>query len=134
MKVLIAFLILLGCIDIFSCCFSTQSYYDSAPPKDPESDMANVQFMTSEVSTNETPDPFMIKYNGTYILTFTTGNRVELWRSSLLHDFHDNVAAKRIIWFHPCGTLELTDRRPEDANLQMSDIWAPELHIVDDYW
>jgi len=54
--------------------------------------------MTFQISHDDTPDPFMIKYEGTYILTFTTGNRVELWRSSLLHDFHDNVAAKRIIW------------------------------------
>jgi hypothetical protein len=99
MKVLIALLILLGCIDIFSSCYQVPSYYDSIPPIDPEADMANVQFMTSEVSTNETPDPFMIKYNGTYILTFTTGNRVELWRSSLLHDFNENVAAKRVIWY-----------------------------------
>ena len=25
-------------------------------------------------------------------------------------------------------------RRPQEANIQMSDIWAPELHIVNDYW
>jgi GH43 family beta-xylosidase len=25
-------------------------------------------------------------------------------------------------------------RRPEDAGAEMSDIWAPELHIVEDYW
>ena len=57
--------------------------------------------MTTQISNTDTPDPFMIKYNGTYILTFTTGNRVELWRSPLLHDFHDNVAAKRVIWYPP---------------------------------
>ena len=55
--------------------------------------------MVNEIANTDTPDPWMIKYNGTYILTFTTGNRVELWRSSLLHDFHDNVAAKRVIWY-----------------------------------
>ena len=30
--------------------------------------------------------------------------------------------------------LVFKQRRPEDARKQMSDIWAPELHIVDDYW
>ena len=54
--------------------------------------------MTTQISNQDTPDPWMIKYNGTYILTFTTGDRVEIWRSSLLHDFHDNVAAKRVVW------------------------------------
>jgi hypothetical protein len=56
--------------------------------------------MAYEISNTDTADPFMIKYNGTYILTFTTGNRVELWRSSLLNDFHDNVAAKRVVWLY----------------------------------
>ena len=54
--------------------------------------------MTTQISNQDTPDPWMIKYNGTYMLTFTTGDRVEIWRSSLLHDFHDNVAAKRVVW------------------------------------
>ena len=57
--------------------------------------------MTTQISNTDTPDPFMIKYNSTYILTFTTGNHIELWRSPLLHDFHDNVAAKRVIWYPP---------------------------------
>ena len=60
---------------------------------------APVLEMSNEISNTDTPDPYMIKYNGTYLLTFTAGNRVELWRSSLLHDFHDNVAAKRVIWY-----------------------------------
>lgn len=30
--------------------------------------------------------------------------------------------------------MDFNERRPEDAAVQMSDIWAPELHIVDDYW
>ena len=97
MEALIELLIVLVSVGLFASCYPLESRYDSLPPKDPK-DMATVQFMTSEVSSNETPDPFMIKYNGTYILTFTTGNRVELWRSSFLHDFHDNVAAKRVIW------------------------------------
>jgi hypothetical protein len=60
--------------------------------------------MVNEIANTDTPDPWMIKYNGTYILTFTTGDRVELWRSSLLHDFHDNVAAKRVIWYSASTT------------------------------
>jgi hypothetical protein len=60
--------------------------------------------MALQISNTDTPDPFMIKHDGTYILTFTTGNRVELWRSSLLHDFHDNVCAKRVIWQYPPKT------------------------------
>lgn len=89
--------------------------------------------MTTQISNTDTPDPYMIKYNGTYILTFTAGNRIELWRSPLLHDFHDNVAAKRVIWCVQ-NVEKINVRRPEDAQLQMSDIWAPELHIIEDYW
>jgi DNA polymerase III psi subunit len=60
--------------------------------------MANI--MSNEVSENVTPDPWMIHHNGTYLLTFTAdGNRVEVWRSPLLNDFRDNVAAKRVIWY-----------------------------------
>jgi len=94
--------------------------------------------MALQISNNDTPDPFMIKCDGAYILTFTIGNRVELWRSSLLHDFHDNVAAKRIIWSpFPSRPLEPAAdecRQPQDAQAEMSDIWAPELHMVEDYW
>jgi hypothetical protein len=63
--------------------------------------------MPNEISSTDTPDPFMIKYNGTYILTFTTGDRVEIWRSSLLNDFHDNVAAKRVIWYRTAFDVHL---------------------------
>jgi hypothetical protein len=55
---------------------------------------------TTLIVNIDTPDPWMIKYRGAYILTFTTGNRVELWRSSLLHQFQENLVAKRVIWFH----------------------------------
>jgi GH43 family beta-xylosidase len=30
--------------------------------------------------------------------------------------------------------LLIYNRRPPDEGMQMSDIWAPELHIVDNYW
>jgi len=68
-----------------------------------------LEMTTTEITSQETPDPWMIKYNGTYILTFTTGNRVELWRSALLHDFHDNVAAKRVIWCPPRNIVQIVD-------------------------
>jgi hypothetical protein len=55
--------------------------------------------MSGFISDNETPDPWMIKYNGAYLLTFTGGDHIDLWRSSLLQDFRDNVAAKRTIWY-----------------------------------
>lgn len=55
--------------------------------------------ISNEISNTNTPDPFMIKFNDTYIWTFTSGDCVKIQRSSLLNDFHDNVAAKRAIWY-----------------------------------
>jgi len=74
-----------------------QSYLRRKPKKIPLVEMQTMQ--TTQIVSTDTPDPWMIKYRGSYILTFTAGNRVELWRSSLLHDFHDNVTAKRVIWY-----------------------------------
>jgi len=64
-----------------------------SPRITPGSDM-----QTTQIVNTDTPDPWMIKYRGSYILTFTAGNRIELWRSSLLHQFQDTLVAKRVIW------------------------------------
>jgi hypothetical protein len=63
--------------------------------------------MAFQISDKDTPDPFMIKFNKKYILAFTSGgDKVELWSSSYLHDFHDNVKLDHphVIWYkinHP---------------------------------
>lgn len=68
----------------------------------------------------DTPDPWMIAANGVFYLTFTLANRIEIWESPLMEDFHN--ARKTVIWHPQPGT-------------QWSDaIWAPELHWLNGVW
>lgn len=65
----------------------------------------------------DTPDPWCIFRNGRYYLTFTSGgDKIEVWSSLFMTDFFS--CRKQVIW------------QPVD----MCDIWAPELHVIDDQW
>lgn len=66
------------------------------------------------------PDPWMVAANGGFYLTFTLGNRVEVWMSHSMEDFHN--CRKTVVWQPPAGA-------PWSA-----DIWAPELHYLNDAW
>jgi hypothetical protein len=57
--------------------------------------------MPRPIVPTDTPDPWMIKYNSSYILTFTSGNRIELWQSPFMADFSDSRTIKRVIWLPP---------------------------------
>ena len=66
------------------------------------------------------PDPWMIAHEGRFYLTFTLGNRVEIWSSRIMEDFHK--PAKAVIW------------QPEKGSDWSADIWAPELHWINNIW
>ncbi|KAK7962724.1 glycoside hydrolase family 43 protein [Apiospora aurea] len=68
-----------------------------------------------------TPDPFMVYANGNYYLTFTSGNKIEIWASRNLESFEE-TARKEIIWTPPPGTAH------------SADLWAPELHALYGRW
>ncbi|KAF4307740.1 Glycoside hydrolase family 43 [Botryosphaeria dothidea] len=67
-----------------------------------------------------TPDPFVTHANGKFYLTFTAGDRVEVWCSDNVLSFHN--ASKHVIWKPPPGTE------------YSGGIWAPEIHVIDGRW
>jgi len=58
---------------------------------------------SGQLCETDTADPWMIKFNNKYLLTFTTGGNIVLWSSPLLQDFHNGSATKqeRILWYFP---------------------------------
>jgi GH43 family beta-xylosidase len=65
-------------------------------------------------------DPCMTQRNGWYYLSFTTGNSVEIWSSRHMTDW--TRARKKIVW-----------RKPSSGPMS-NDIWAPEVHWLDNRW
>ena len=72
------------------------------------------------IASVDTPDPWMIAHDGVFYLTFTLGNRISIWKSPNMEDFHD--ARKSIIY------------KPEPGSPWSKDLWAPELHRLNDAW
>ncbi|KAI0599935.1 glycosyl hydrolase [Biscogniauxia sp. FL1348] len=68
-----------------------------------------------------TPDPFVIRARGRFYMTFTTGNRIEIWSSRSLVDI-ESTTSKHVIWTPPPGTDH------------SADLWAPELHALRGRW
>ncbi|EQL03279.1 ino80 chromatin remodeling complex protein [Ophiocordyceps sinensis CO18] len=68
----------------------------------------------------DTPDPWIVAANGQFYFTFTLGNRVEIWASPHLENFHD--CRKSVIW------------QPAPGSPWSADIWAPELHYLNGKW
>ncbi|RWA06888.1 hypothetical protein EKO27_g8217 [Xylaria grammica] len=67
------------------------------------------------------PDPFVNSFCGQYYLTYTAGDRIEIWSSRSLVDIEAS-ATRHHIWKPPHGTNH------------SADIWAPELHALRGRW
>ncbi|KAJ8129648.1 hypothetical protein O1611_g3982 [Lasiodiplodia mahajangana] len=63
------------------------------------------------------PDPYVTSFRGRYYLTFTMGDRIEIWSSDSLVDI-EATAFRHRIW------------EPPPATRHSAEIWAPELHAV----
>ena len=72
------------------------------------------------VADVDMPDPWMIVHRGCFYLLFTLGNRIEIWASTCMEDFR--TAQKSVVW-----------QSAEGSNWSV-DIWAPELHLINDTW
>ncbi|KPI37254.1 Extracellular exo-alpha-(1-_5)-L-arabinofuranosidase [Cyphellophora attinorum] len=72
------------------------------------------------ICDQDTPDPWIIAANNRFYLTFTCGNRVEVWSSNSLDDFRQ--AEKSTVW------------QPEHGAPWSEDVWAPEIHLIDGTW
>ncbi|WFD24526.1 hypothetical protein MEQU1_003228 [Malassezia equina] len=71
------------------------------------------------ISNVDMPDPWVLAANGQYYLTFTLGDRIEIWASKNIEDFHQ--PQKSLVW------------RP-DGSGWAPGIWAPELHQLNGAW
>ena len=75
------------------------------------------------ISDEDTPDPWVVaspQHGGGYYLTFTLGNRVEIWHSHTFDNFRQ--ARKSVVW------------QPAEGSPWSADIWAPELHYLAGQW
>lgn len=65
-------------------------------------------------------DPWTIYKDGYYYYTHTTGNRLEIWKTKNLVNL--KTAERKVIWRPPANTS------------YSKEIWAPELHFVNNKW
>lgn len=65
-------------------------------------------------------DPWVIRHNGVYYLTYTTGGSVEVVRAKTLSGLA--AGERKVLW------------RPEPTGPASRDIWAPELHFLRGRW
>lgn len=71
------------------------------------------------IANVDMPDPWVYSWNGMFYLTFTLGNRIEIWASNNIEDF--NQPQKSLVW------------KP-DGSGWAPGIWAPELHNINGVW
>ncbi|KAI0810367.1 glycoside hydrolase family 43 protein [Xylaria sp. FL0064] len=76
---------------------------------------------TITLTLGGTPDPFVSSFCGRYYLTYTAGDRIEIWSSNSLVDI-ESSAIRHQIW------------RPQHGSNHSADIWAPELHALRGRW
>ncbi|KAH9892990.1 glycoside hydrolase family 43 protein [Xylariomycetidae sp. FL2044] len=76
---------------------------------------------TIALTSISTPDPFLTHWRGRFFLTFTAGNKIEIWSSRSLVNI-EKSATRHVIWI------------PPPAGDHSADIWAPELHAVGGRW
>ncbi|KAF2247662.1 glycoside hydrolase family 43 protein, partial [Trematosphaeria pertusa] len=66
-------------------------------------------------------DPYVLWDKGTYYMTFTCGDRIEIWSADSLFDF-EKRCRKDVIW------------RPPPNTPYSGDLWAPEIHSLYGRW
>jgi GH43 family beta-xylosidase len=66
------------------------------------------------------PDPWIIQQGTTYYYTHTLGNRIDIWKTGKVSEL--NKADRQTVWTAPAS----------GSNSQ--NIWAPEIHFVDNKW
>ncbi|KAF2638803.1 Arabinanase/levansucrase/invertase [Massarina eburnea CBS 473.64] len=73
------------------------------------------------VTDQACPDPYVLWDKGTYYMTFTCGDRIEIWSADTLFDF-EKRCRKETVW------------RPPPNTPYSGDLWAPELHNLNGRW
>ena len=99
------------------CCLAEQQ--ETAP-----SPQTGAEAMPAPTFTNPIlrtgPDPWVIRWNGFYYVTFSNGHNLRLWKTQDITDLRH--AERRVVWTPPPDT-EYSEQ-----------LWAPELHRLHDRW
>lgn len=66
------------------------------------------------------PDPWVIQKDGFYFFCHTTGFDLRIYRSETMSDIAK--AVNKVVWSPPA------------TGMNSKNIWAPELHFIDDKW
>jgi len=66
------------------------------------------------------PDPWVVRKDNFYYYTHTLGNRIALWKTAKISELKDATPVN--IWTPPA------------LGLDSRNLWAPELHFVNDKW
>ncbi|KAK4498154.1 hypothetical protein PRZ48_010810 [Zasmidium cellare] len=86
--------------------------------------LATAQNSSSNTFTNPIvptgADPWMTRYGGYYYLIYTTTDNITLWRSQELTDWSSAEMKAAFL--------------PPENQPYSTDLWAPELHNIDDKW
>ncbi|MDT5121983.1 MAG: hypothetical protein QOC96_1465 [Acidobacteriota bacterium] len=72
------------------------------------------------VTSQDAADPWIIYKDGFYYFTFTAGDHIEIWKSPRITDIDKGL--KVTVWRHP------------STGPECCDIWAPELHFINNRW
>src|SRR5687768_11731306 len=68
----------------------------------------------------QAPDPWVLKQGEWYYVTHTTGNNLRLYRTKKMSELDE--AEAKTVWTPPA------------SGLNSKNIWAPEIHFVNDKW
>lgn len=77
-------------------------------------------FTNPIVTSRDAPDPWMTYKDGYYYFTSTTGSSISVWKSQTITGI--DRGTKVTVW------------TPPPAGPQSRDIWAPELHYLNNRW
>lgn len=86
----------------------------------PNSTSSNTTTYTNPILDKVGADPWVIRHGDYYYMTYTTNDNITILRSSTLTDW--NTAETKLAFSPPPGMNYSTD------------LWAPELHQIDDVW
>ena len=111
------FLLAFGFIVMSAGCGKGGSDPTPTPPVDTTPVNTNT-FANPLLSTG--PDPWVAQKDGFYYYTHTLGNKVAIWKVSKMDELKNAVPVT--VWAPPANTAYSTD------------VWAPELHYLDNKW
>jgi len=97
---------------LFTGCGKSNGGGTPAPPPAPTKTFVN--------PLQNGADPWVIKKEGLYYYTQTLGNRVALWKTTALSKLGTTVSTEVF--------------RPVPGALNAENVWAPELHFLDNKW